>query len=185
MSVVKVTNQSFAGKIYHGLQWRFNRVKISMKRFLRLKVVVRFLYWWNSRKPIQENKVIFFETSSAGISNSFSEIFNELVRNYEMDIHCHFLMIGKVNKWEEFKRQLDFVKDAATAKYILLNDSNYLLGQMKKRNGQHYMNTWHGCGAFKRFGLGVADKIFAYFSCFCNYFKTIEKCFNFISQFSF
>ena len=132
----------------------------SFKRFVRLRIVVRGQWFIHSLKPIKQDKIVFIETTSPVLSNSFTELFNTIVRNYEMDIHCHFMMTGKVKKTEEFKRQLEFVKDAATAKYIIANDSSYLFGQMKKRRGQHFLNTWHGCGAFKRFGLGTADKIF-------------------------
>ncbi len=161
MSLAKTqTPRSFWVWLGHGLRWRYKKLQTKLKKFFRLKVVVKWIWIWNSRKPIQQDKVIFFETASAGISNSFTELFNMLVRNYELDIHCHFQMIGKVKKWEEFSRQLDFVRDAATAKYIIANDSSDLFGQMKKRRGQHFLNTWHGCGAFKRFGLGTAGKIF-------------------------
>ena len=161
MSLAKTqTPRSFWQWLGHGVRWRYKKLQIKLKKFFRLKVIVRWVWIWNSRKPIQQDKVIFFETASAGISNSFTELFNMLVRNYELDIHCHFQMIGKVKKWEEFARQLDFVRDAATAKYIIVNDSSDLFGQMKKRRGQHFLNTWHGCGAFKRFGLGTAGKIF-------------------------
>ena len=78
-----------------------------------------------------------------------------------MNVLCRLIIwTKKVKKTEEFARQLDFVRDAATAKYIIANDSSDLFGQMKKRRGQHFLNTWHGCGAFKRFGLGTAGKIF-------------------------
>ena len=161
MSLAKTqTPKSFWAWLGHGIRWRYKKLQTKLKKFFRLKVIVRWVWVWNSRRPIQQDKVIFFETSSAVVSNSFTELFNMLVRNYELDIHCHFQLIGKVKKWEEFARQLDFVKDAATAKYIIANDSSDLFGQMKKRKGQHFLNTWHGCGAFKRFGLGTAGKIF-------------------------
>ena len=161
MSLAKTqTPKSFWAWLGHGIRWRYKKLQTKLKKFFRLKVIVRWVWVWNSRRPIQQDKVIFFETSSAGVSNSFTELFNMLVRNYELDIHCHFQLIGKVKKWEEFARQLDFVRDAATAKYIIANDSSDLFGQMKKRRGQHFLNTWHGCGAFKRFGLGTAGKIF-------------------------
>ena len=161
MSLAKTqTPKSFWAWLGHGIRWRYKKLQTKLKKFFRLKVIVRWVWFVNSRKPIQQDKVIFFETASAVVSNSFTELFNMLVRNYELDIHCHFQLIGKVKKWEEFARQLDFVKDAATAKYIIANDSSDLFGQMKKRRGQHFLNTWHGCGAFKRFGLGTAGKIF-------------------------
>ncbi|WP_022762303.1 CDP-glycerol glycerophosphotransferase family protein [Butyrivibrio sp. AD3002] len=138
-----------------------NRSKAgAVKLWLTRKWLFPFLYHLYALKPIQENKVIFMEIRFGNLTDTYQEIFNELVCNYNMDIHCHFFREGFVLKPAELKRQIDFVKDAATAKYLIYNDSSNTQGSFKVRKGTKVLNTWHGAGAFKKFGNSTIKKIF-------------------------
>ncbi len=136
------------------------RFKQRIKKFCFFKVLIPFKYNIACMKPIEDDKVVFLELHSANLSDSYKLIFNELIRNYKLDIRCHFLLQNTVDKGELYRRQTDLIKDIATAKYIIFNDSYNFTGALKRRKGAHIMNMWHACGAFKKFGFSTADKLF-------------------------
>lgn len=156
-----VNNRRVSGKNIIRSSLELNRSTAAMvKRWLTRKILFPVLYHIYALKPIQQDKVIFMEIRFSELTDSYQEIFNELVRNYELDIHCHFFRQGFVTPKNELKRQIDFVKDAATAKYLIYNDSSDTQGSFRVRKGTHVLNTWHACGAFKKFGFSTMNKIF-------------------------
>lgn len=134
--------------------------KRDIKKFCFFKILVPFRYALAKRRPIEDNKVIFLEISSSRLSDNYKILFNRLESEYDLDIHVHFLEREHSDKAELYKRQLAYIKDAATAKYIIMSDSYNFTGALRKRRGQHIINLWHACGAFKRFGFSIADKKF-------------------------
>ncbi len=45
----------------------------------------------------------------------------------------------------------------ATAEYVFLSEANNAFACFEKRPETKVIQLWHGCGAFKRFGLSTAD----------------------------
>ena len=134
--------------------------KRDIKKFCFFKILVPLKYKKAGLRPVQDNKVVFMELTAPELSDNYKLIYNRLVSEYDLDIHVHFLMQGRVKKDELYRRQIAYIKDAATAKYIILNDSYNVSGTIRKRKGMHIMNTWHAAGAFKKFGFSIADKKF-------------------------
>ncbi len=117
-------------------------------------------YNLNTLKPIKEDKVVFVELRVSKLSNSFTELYEYLDTNYDLDIRTHFIRHGFVGNREKYAYIFSFLKDAATAKYIIFNEAADIFGSMRKRKNAHMLCTWHGCGAFKKFGLSTLDKEF-------------------------
>ncbi len=134
--------------------------KRDIKKFCFFKILIPVQYKKACLKPIKDDKVIFFELQADELSNSDRLLYNTLVKKYNLDIHVHFLLKGSVSQNELYRRQQAFLKDAATAKYLIYNDSYNFTGALKKRKGQHIINLWHGAGAFKKFGFSIAEKKF-------------------------
>ncbi len=135
-------------------------IRKNLGRTATRKIMYPMYFNLESTNPIQENKVIFLELRLPGLSNSFQELYDELIRNYDVNIHCHFFRIGFVTKDEQYQRFKDFIEDAATAKYLIYAEGSDVHACIRKRKGQHILNTWHAAGAFKKFGLSTADKLF-------------------------
>lgn len=139
------------------------KLKKSLSLYRRYRIthiVYPRVYKKEAKKPLKDDKVIFLELRLSELSNSYKELYDYLVQNYNLDIHCHFLRKGFVSKKEHAQRTLDFIKDAATAKYIIYDEGSDIAGCLPKRKGTKILNTWHGCGAFKKFGYSTASKIF-------------------------
>ncbi|WP_408072090.1 CDP-glycerol glycerophosphotransferase family protein [Butyrivibrio sp. JL13D10] len=138
----------------------FNKIYRKTFRFLTRKVLFKILYKHYCSKPIKDDKVTFLELRLPHLSNNFQLLHKELTTNYDLDVNVCYIRQGFARGTDKYKRIFHFLKEAATSKYIILNEGSDITGGMEKREGQHIMNTWHGCGAFKKFGKSTADKIF-------------------------
>lgn len=150
--------------IFHGSYKRLNSwIKANgNKRFKKnlLKKHLPRAYAVAAKTPVDENKVIFVEVRLPYVTNSFSVMFDELANNYDYTIHTHFLLNANTPRADYAKRCLDAVEDIATAKYVFVNEASNALSALNLRPETKIIQLWHGCGAFKKFGLSTADLIF-------------------------
>ena len=160
INIENIKPSSRAAALIGKVRREYQARRKSIVRFGAYKVLMKREFDRAAHEPLQEDKVVFLELRLPEVSNSYREIFNHLVREYQLNIHCHFLRTGFVTKEERWKRIFDFARDAATAKYLIYDEGSEIIGGLPKRKGQVILNTWHGCGAFKRFGYSTADKIF-------------------------
>lgn len=129
-------------------------------KFYTLKIIFPLVYKWNARKPVDESKVILVEVRFDGISNSFSEIYQRLSEDKKFNVHVHNLGLTFVKTISYDKNCIKLLRDMATAKYVFLNEASNTVSCVKKRSETVVFQTWHGCGAFKRFGFSTAQLIF-------------------------
>lgn len=107
--------------------------------------------------PVDPKKVIFLEMRMPEITNNFQPLYDTLTQEYDLHIHCHYLRYSFVDGKEYYHRCLDFIKDAATASVIFVNDACNVISAIPVRPETTVIQMWHACGAFKRFGLSTAD----------------------------
>lgn len=137
-----------------------DRIIAKVFKILTLDFIFPHVYKKAAKKPVDPNKVIFIEVRLANVSNSFKVIFDELVSNYNYTVHTHFLRNNVERRHIYMKRCIDMLKDMATAKYVFMNEASNCVGSVKLRPETKITQLWHGCGAFKKFGLSTADLIF-------------------------
>lgn len=137
-----------------------DRIVAKVFRILTLNIIFPLVYKIAAKKSVDNNKVVFIELRMAHLSNSFKVIFDELVSKYNFDVHTHFLLNGSGRKYQYLIRCIDMLKDIATAKYVFLNEGSNCIGSINLRKETKIAQLWHGCGAFKKFGLSTADLIF-------------------------
>ena len=147
-------------KIRKAIWKRIRKPIVKFYRFYTLKVMYPSIYRKYSRKPVNENKVVFIEVRMPKISDSFELLYNDLNDNYNYEIHTHFLRMSFVRKLEYMKLCRAMVKDIADAKYIFLNESSDVTSCLPMRKETVLTQLWHACGAFKKFGMSTADLIF-------------------------
>ena len=139
--------------------WRLQRMRYGF-RFLTRKILYPLYYKWNARKPIDEKKVLFIEPRLDKLTNSIMEVYNYIQSTGEYTIHEHYLRDRYARYRHQYQRSMAFIKDFATAKYVIIAEANNTLGCLTKRPETIVVNTWHGCGAFKKFGFSTAEKRF-------------------------
>ena len=153
---------------YHFFRYGFKR---NMKNYITkkknaaykrktLKKIFPAQYAKYAKQPVEEDKVVFIETRLPEVTNSFRVLYNELAGKYNYRIHTHFMLDSTASKKEYIVRCNDMLRDVATAKYVFLNEANNVISCVKMRPETKVMQMWHGCGAFKKWGMSTAELIF-------------------------
>lgn len=132
----------------------------KIHRYYTLKIQLPKLYKACAGEPVDEKKVVFFEVRLPELTNSFSLLYKELKEDGRYDIHVHYLRNAFVRRSVYDKNCREFVKDIATAKYVFANEASNVLSCVPMRSETIVTQTWHGCGAFKKFGFSTAERIF-------------------------
>lgn len=132
----------------------------KIHRYYTLKIQLPKLYQACAAEPVDEKKVVFFEVRLPELTNSFSLLYKELKEDGRFDIHVHYLRNTFVRRSVYDKNCQELVKDIATAKYVFANEASNVLSCVPMRPETIVTQTWHGCGAFKKFGFSTAERIF-------------------------
>lgn len=144
------------GDVYRLLK----KVKNRIHKYRMLRWVYPRTYAKYAKQPVNENKVVFIEIRLPGLTNSFKLLYDEIVKNYTYEVHSHFLRNTFVPRKEYEQRCREMMQDIATAKYVFVNEGSNVVSCIKVRPETIVTQTWHGCGAFKKFGFSTADLIF-------------------------
>lgn len=161
----------FFVKNYRRLKNKLKKLRTKIKKNFRkmtdpyyvyfvLKILYPSIYKKYSKRPVDENKVVFVEIRLPKLTNSFQIMYDILYANTDYDIHCHFLRNTFVPRPEYRARCKAMVKDIATAKYVFFDEATNVTGNFDIRPETVVTQLWHGCGAFKKFGFSTADAIF-------------------------
>lgn len=124
-----------------------------------LKMLLPSVYKKHAKKAANPKKAVFIEVRSAQLSDNFALI-NEALTKQGFTISLHCLRLGFVGFTKYLKNCLAMVKDIADARYVFLNERSNVYGCLPIRKETVTVQTWHACGAFKRFGLSTGDVAF-------------------------
>lgn len=165
-------------KITHGFAWRGRKVKrivrrkgrrilakprkwmIKIYKYMTLKKLYPSTYRKYAQNPVKENKIVFLEVRLQELTDNFQRIYTALQKKggYELVI-CH-IGDGLLSRKEQYHNSLAALKEIADAKYVFINDSSSLISCIPLRKETKIIQTWHACGAFKKFGFSTAEKKF-------------------------
>lgn len=159
-STLLYTIYLFFVRNFRKLKAWIRKITNPLYRYYVLKVYYPRIYKKYSKKPVDENKVVFVEIRLPSLTNSYKVLYDKLVREYDFDIHCHFLRNNFVDRKGYRRRCASFIKDIATAKYVFMDEATNIMGGFVMRKETVVTQLWHGCGAFKKFGYSTADAIF-------------------------
>ncbi len=138
----------------------FRRAFDPLYKRIVFKGVYPRVYRKHAKAPVDERKVVFVELRLPKLTNSFKVMYDTLYREYDFDLHCHFLRNTYVTRRQYRKNVKAMLADIATAKYVFFDEATNVNGCFKMREETVVTQLWHGCGAFKRFGYSTADAIF-------------------------
>lgn len=137
-------------------KWK-SRSEKNLFRFLTIKIIYPFYYFLYRHKKIDEKKVLFVEPSQLKPTNSMKGMLRAVQNAGGYDVRQMSLGHNHVRKRYQLQREIDFIKELATAKYVFTTEALATVGGFAKRPETTVVQLWHGCGAFKRFGLSTAD----------------------------
>lgn len=132
----------------------------NILRFVNFRLIFPGVYKKYAKRPLNNKKVIFIELRYDQITDNFKLLYNRIKKTGKYDVKIIFLKNIDPNKRAYMKRCFKMLKEIADAKYVFLNDGCNVTSCIPLRKGTIITQTWHACGAFKKFGMSTADKIF-------------------------
>ncbi len=129
-------------------------------KFYTLKILYPFIYRLSSTGAVNDKKVVFIEVRGNKISDNFALIYKRFESMEGYNISEHFLGMSFAGRREYRKNCIAMLKDIGDARFIFLNDSSNVTSCIPLRKESVLTQVWHGCGAFKKFGMSTAELIF-------------------------
>lgn len=116
-----------------------------------------FVYKWYARKPIREKSVLFIEIRYAEITDNFRLLWDEFHKRNMNVVEAVFLGNSVYSYKKYMLNCFRMLKKLAQAEIVLVNDTSNVLAALPIRTETKVIQTWHGCGAFKRFGYDLPE----------------------------
>ena len=133
--------------------FKTKRVIAKKIKGLCVNYILPFVYVKSCVLPV-ENTALFVEIRGKEISSNYRGIIHYLRAKYpDVKIKTYFLEMGEKGHIEYYKRCKKLVKLMARAKYIFIDDCSNVIAALPIRKKTKLVQTWHGCGALKKFGL--------------------------------
>ncbi len=132
----------------------------EIKRCLTFRFLYRTCYFIFSRRRIKKNKIIFCEVRFSYLTDNFIRLYDSLKKNTCYEVKIHYLNEVDQGKWRYLRNNLKLIRDMATAGCVFVNDACKAIGCIKMRPETKVIQTWHACGAFKKFGMSIGEKKF-------------------------
>lgn len=129
----------------------------GMIKFLVYKVFFPGVYAAGALRKVRKGKTVFVELHGRALSDNFRLLKEEAEQKPGFQIREYYLDFQK-DSLSYYRRCLGLLWEVSNARYIFLNDSCNVLGAFKMRKGSRMIQTWHACGAFKKWGFSAADQ---------------------------
>lgn len=139
-------------------QYRKPDVPAKEQRAYFFKELFPLVYESASKKPVK-HKVVIMERGER-LSLNFQYLIKYLKENTDYEIDIHVLQFRAAPLKEYYSKAANYVRSAATAEAIFVCTANDIMGHFELRPETTYIQLWHACGAFKKFGLSTVDKKF-------------------------
>ncbi len=137
--------------------WR-EGLRTAYKDFT-LKSLYPGRYRASCKAPVEPGYVVFLEIREKYLTDNFKLLRAALEkRGQKTAVFC--IREGMENQGAVVKNCLKAIPQLARAQFILVNESSYFLSSLPIRPETKVIQTWHACGAFKKFGYSVVGKGF-------------------------
>jgi CDP-ribitol ribitolphosphotransferase len=138
----------------------------SSYKDLTLKKLYPDRYRKEAEKPVVKGKVVFLEVREEALTDNFRLIRAALEKRneragkslYRMSTIC--IREGMAGRLEVMQNCLNAIPKIADAEFIFVNEVSYFLSCLPIRPGTTVIQTWHACGAFKKFGYSAVGQGF-------------------------
>lgn len=125
---------------------------MGLKKAL-LTLMLQFFNLFRFLMPIRKNRITFISLTSDHLEQDFEAIDQLLKQNEAYDIRYNLIVFKKTLK-DDFLYMFNCIRqlyEINTSRLIILNDNNFVVTKFK-RKGTYVLQTWHACGAVKKFG---------------------------------
>ena len=123
--------------------------------FVALPAVYRF----GTLRPVDEKRTLFVEETNTEPSDNITLVMRELEgRGFD----CQLVSLGhyRLSTFSYYVQCAKMLREAATARFVFLSLASVPLSCVPLRKETSAVQLWHACGAFKKFGMSTADKLY-------------------------
>ncbi len=110
--------------------------------------------------PVDPRKALFVAQKGHKLSDNYELMFHHLRCVYGLDVRFVALRYDEVSYPAYLRNCAAFLREAATARFVFLDDASDIMSCVNLREGTNVVQLWHACGAFKKFGLSTSEKLF-------------------------
>lgn len=132
----------------------FSRKKELHKRFNKRRIesvfLKRIVYPISKMLPLSKNKIVFATNKSDKLEGNLKRIYDYIFYN-ENKWKIKVILKKKRTLLEKCRQYYHL----GNSKFILLDDYYNQLYHLKIRKNSEVIQTWHACGAFKKFGFSA------------------------------
>lgn len=128
------------------------------------KIIASFILpvWYKLCCMLRVKKqILFIVIRGDKLPSDFAMIKKHIKKDDELKDYkrvYHYLTLGKGTKLKYASRCFSLMPKLARANYVFISDGSNIIANIKLRKGTKLVQTWHGCGVIKRFGLDIDDR---------------------------
>ncbi len=141
-------------------RYRPNAVYVRARTDDYLNRILPNVYRQAAMRPVKKNLVLMVELRYDHISNSLQLLKDYMDADSRFDVHVVCMNSVAKKQLQLFKESKKLVAQCARAKFIFVSDGVQMLGCLPLRKETIIVQTWHACGAFKKFGMSTGDSFF-------------------------
>lgn len=128
----------------------------KLARFASLKIILPAVYARAAKAPVEPERVVFLEISADHLTDSFAQLYDAVqARGKRPELIC--IHDGSVGGVQYLKNCIAMLRSIATAPVVFINEASNVTSCVRMRPETKLIQTWHGCGAFKKFGFSTAS----------------------------
>ena len=130
-------------------------------KFFGLDFFLPLIYKSFSRKPVR-NIALFVERVGENDSVSTNFLLLDSLIRERSNLYIEYFSLGytRVSKLKYALNCVMLLKKIAHSKVVFVDDASDVISCIKLREATKIYTLWHACGAFKKFGMSTAEKIF-------------------------
>lgn len=135
---------------------------MNIKRFERLtaKKLINISYKISKIFPVK-NKITFATYRTTELDGNFKFIYNKINED-NLDYKCNMLFkkynSSLLGKADYLLHMISAGYHMATSKFFIIDDYYFPVYAIKPCKENKFIQVWHACGAFKKFGYSVIGK---------------------------
>lgn len=115
------------------------------------------VYMKAAGQPVVPGKIIFLDNKESELPDSFQVLYNRLSLLPDLRLSFMTLRETRVRFLKYLQNCLTFIRALGTAQYVFVNDASNVISCLPLRSETKVVQLWHGCGAFKKWGMSTAD----------------------------
>ena len=112
-----------------------------------------------AKADVNQRVALFVEETKPRPADNFTLMMRALE---DRGFTCNFISLGhyRLGTLPYYAQCIRMVRAAATSRLVFLSEASAPLSCLPLRAETTAVQLWHACGAFKRFGMSTADKLF-------------------------